>query len=1204
MSANLKHAPFLLAVIATATTALLPCAPATADDTELFVGEAVTAPAGRPNILFILDTSGSMDADVVTQVPYDPNGDFGNAYDNNRIYYKRGSQSLPPCNADDADRDWNDDGTRDCDRSTYRQWIDKPKFVCNAASANLTTPGFAIVNKAAQWKNPSGSSNDKWDVLVSGVGNMWVECKDDAGVHGQAATGNTWAANKANGPWSSSSANKVDWNTTGEANVTFYTGHYLNWARSPTTSRTRLEIMQEAATNLLDSMANNVNVGLMRYSNDSSSNADGGMVMHPVEAIEDARAPMKALINGFQASGWTPLSETLYEAHQYYSGGNVVWGRTSDRFRPPDDSDTPSVGTACVSGSCTGSDAKYISPAAEESCQRNYIVFLTDGLPTRDVGSDSAIGSLIGRSCDVEPDSILEENGVGICTDDLARYMQENDILGTAGFQNITTYWVGLEIATGQAFLEQAAAAGGGKFYPASNSAELTQVFTEIISRILSESQTFTAPTVAVNAFNRTQNLNYLYMSLFKPSQRYRWEGNLKKYRIDQSGVLYDAAGNTAIDPATGFFKSGAKSYWSDVVDGADAELGGAAGELTDPDPTKRTIYTMFGAESGALTQELSALKLPANLATANELLFGVASGTALPDRPTDTVGLDGLIDWAYGYDVLDEDGDNDTTEARLSMGDPLHSRPAAVIYGGPENNPDLTLYATTNDGYLHAIDADDGTELWSFVPKEMLDRLEPLLENDDVAATGRVYGLDGTLEIVRIDRDGDGTIESSDGDHVYLYFGMRRGGFHYYALDVTNRSAPTLMWRIGRADSGISAGSSKELPGVGQTWSTPTFAKVNVRSGMTITARNVLIFGGGYDTGQDTIGYTEDGDGNRIFMVDALTGALIWRAGPTADTTAEFRHDRMLNAIPGEVRVIDLTGDGFADRMYAADLGGRVWRFDIRNGQEPDDLVMGGVFASLGTGDLSVRTGGTANTSNRRFFYAPDVALVTSGASNFLSVSIGSGHREKPITDTTVDNRFYSLRDHNVFTQVQSSQYKSTCGPSETSPCHQIITDGDTRLVDVTSTMTPTIPAGGAGWKMNLEDDAEKVLAESRTFQNRIYFTTYSPEEREYNPEICVSTVGLNRLYVVDVLTGKPVINWSSPTDPPDSLDDRFKELAQGSIAPEALFVFPTPYDADPDDGVTPPAVPPICLVGLESCGTGLLNPPVRTYWERTGSD
>jgi len=136
----------------------------------------------------------------------------------------------------------------------------------------------------------------------------------------------------------------------------------------------------------------------------------------------------------------------------------------------------------------------------------------------------------------------------------------------------------------------------------------------------------------------------------------------------------------------------------------------------------------------------------------------------------------------------------------------------------------------------------------------------------------------------------------------------------------------------------------------------------------------------------------------------------------------------------------------------------------------------------------------------------------------------------------------------------------------------------------------------------MNLQDTGEKVLAESRTFQNSIYFTSYSPEQRAYNPEYCVATVGLNRLYVVDAASAKPVLNFDVATAGVTSVSDRSKELAQGSIAPEAIFVFPTP-DSDVNNP-NPPAVPPICLVGLESCGSGLNNPPVRTYWQQRGTN
>ena len=1213
------------AVLSAAT--LFAVQPAVADDTELFIGQAVAPPTARPNIMFIMDTSGSMGSDVESQAPFDPSVTWDGDFDKNRLYWKLNTQTKPPCEDSGDAEHWNDDdgdgaigngphGTfagdiQDCENNQYKQWVDDDAFKCNAAMASINSTGFGVVAKSAMWRDRSGTTNDRWENLrEDGHSDTdYVECGADAGVHGVSSSSTKrYAANGSNGPWSSSSSAKIDWSTTGQSLVTYYSGNYLNWVKSPFITRTRLEIMQDAAKNLLDNMEDNVNVGLMRYSRD----AHGGMVTRAIDKIETNRAGMKADIDSWTDGGNTPLSETLYEAHQYFTGGNVVWGLTSDTNTS--DPKVPSVGASCVTGSCTPAGKKYKSPMTE-SCQKNFIVYLTDGLPTTDNESNAAIKGLIGHDCTVEPAADLED-GTGYCLDDLAKYMQETDLQApsTNGRQNVTSYWIGFgsDVAKGTRLLELVGSGGGGGFYTASNTAELTEAFTEIVSRILSQTSTFTAPTVAVNAFNRTQNLNYLYMSVFKPSQQYRWLGNIKKYRITPAGAIRDANNNLAVDPNTGFFVEGSRSIWSDVTDGPDAELGGAAGELTDP--TNRKIYTMTGAESGTLTQYLSDLKSPSTPAAwtmVNQLFFGSSSTTPLANRPSSTIGFNGLIDWAYGHDVDDEDGDSNTTEPRADMGDPLHSRPATVIYGGPADDPDLTLYATTNDGYLQAINARNGQELWSFVPKEMLGRFEELLLNED--ASTREYGLDGSVEVVRLDRNGNGTIEPSgtdidasgtieddEKDKVYLYFGMRRGGYHYYGLDVTVRSAPKLMWRIGRADSGIAVGSSNELPGVGQTWSAPQAARVNVnRSWGSNVDKMVLIIGGGYDIAQDTIAYTADGVGNHVYMVDALTGNLIWRAGPTADTGAQLKLAKMTNSIPGEVRVVDLTGDGYADRLYAADLGGRVLRFDLRNGQTPANLAYGGVFASIGMGDDSDHL---PTTGNRRFFFAPDVSFIKSNGVTWINVAIGSGHREKPITDDVVINRFYSLRDHNVFSPVITTQYKDTCLATETLPCHQIIVDNDTRLVDVTSDITPTIPTGGAGWKMNLTDTYEKVLAESRTFQNRIFFTTYSPEQRAFNEEFCVATVGLNRLYVVDAATGKPVVNYDTATSGVTSVSDRSKELAQGSISPEAIFIFPTP-DPDPNDPNAPqPAVDPICLIGLESCGTGLANPPVPTFWQQRG--
>jgi type IV pilus assembly protein PilY1 len=1169
-----------------------------ADDTELLAGPTVTPPTNRPNILFVLDTSGSMDSPV-TGV-YDPAVTYAGACTDDKIYWREGTGDAPAC--------------------TTSQWVYRNAFKCNSAMADLNAQGRTSGTlRSVQWRIRAPGNPNRWDRITNTLHDdpNWVECRNDRGVHGNGVDASrlypadntaTSGSGSTRGPWNSSSSASI-WNSDTSRNGSsylFYTANYLNWYYGPTGVSTRIAVMKTVLNQVLDGL-DGVNAGLMRYSNNRGESGDpyderarGGMVVNQMQPIETNRAAMKGSINSWNAWGMTPLSETLYEATQYLRGGAVVFGNSS-RFSPNSGDAFPSVAASRQAGNSN----LYDSPM-DLNCQKTYIVFLTDGLPTSDNEADADIQALTGATC--------SGTGNGRCLEELSGYLFSSDLRAdVAGQQNVTSYWIGFgDISSGATLLESTATAGGGQFYGAADTPQLIDALTAIIASISNDSTSFTAPTVAVNAFNRTQNLNDLYISVFRPGSAYRWLGNFKKYRIRPDGVIIDSNNVPAVESATGFFSQNAQSFWSTVIDGREAEKGGAASKLTDP--ATRTIYSNLTAESGVLSEELSELKDSSNLLLANTLLLEVASSTAVAGRPTP----EDLVDWAYGYDRYDANADGTYTDVRADMGDPLHSRPGAVIYGGPANNPDLTLYATTNDGVLHAIDAQadlnnttvGGTERWAFMPRELLPRIEKLI--DETAVASRGYGLDSSVEVLRLDRNGNGTIEPNgtdiDGsggppeddekDRVYLFFGMRRGGSHYYAIDVTDRDAPRLMWRIGENDAHIAVTDPEFLPGVGQTWSAPTIARVNV-SGHSFTDnpdKFVLIFGGGYDTTQDQIPYQVDGVGNRVYVVDAISGELLWRAGPTTDTGAELKLAKMTNSIPGEVRAVDLTGDGFADRMYASDLGGRIWRFDIFNGQAPSSLVTGGVFASLGVGDSATKP----DASNRRFFYAPDVALLKNGSQNWINVAIGSGPREKPVTDTTVVNRFYSLRDYNVFTPLTSAQYKSSC-VSETPPCHQIITDADP--VDVTTDVNATIPASGPGWKLTLVRNGEKALAESRTFQNKVYFTTFVPTQVSTDPAACSTRFGINRLYIVDAATADPVENFDTTVAGATEASDRSKELAQrGTIAPEAIFVFPTP-DAD-SNNPNPPAVPPICLVGLETCGTGLLNPPVRTYWQQRGTN
>ena len=67
--------------------ALLTGMPAVADDTELLLINPDPAQNPKPNVLFILDTSGSMNTEQATLDPYDSAIDYGGACDSSKFYW-------------------------------------------------------------------------------------------------------------------------------------------------------------------------------------------------------------------------------------------------------------------------------------------------------------------------------------------------------------------------------------------------------------------------------------------------------------------------------------------------------------------------------------------------------------------------------------------------------------------------------------------------------------------------------------------------------------------------------------------------------------------------------------------------------------------------------------------------------------------------------------------------------------------------------------------------------------------------------------------------------------------------------------------------------------------------------------------------------------------------------------------------------------
>lgn len=1134
----IRSMPLLLGLLPSVALVL----PAYADDTEIFYGQ--TTANSAPNIMFILDTSGSMGT-VVNSVStdYDPNTSYTTQGTGScsglsgRIFYAQSGNGTPACNGN---------------------YFTTSQLKCKQAMTPLGTGGTGKYGPDAliRW-GASGNNKYSWNRnLDNNSGD--VECLADNGVDGNLTTTNPYptnaSPNSSTAVWVSSS-NSSYWSGGQQRSYILFNANYIVWYnqfRTVATS-TRMSIMKDAATDLLNSMTG-VNVGLMRY----DSNASGGMVAYPVSPIETARSSIISALNSYSAGGNTPLSETLYESYLYFKGGTVDFGQNSSPFH--------SVDGSRVGG--TSTSTTYDSPS-DYSCQKNAIVYLTDGLPTEDYEADTKIKGLTNFStlsstpangttpamsgCDT---TYSNGNGNGgQCLGALAAYMYNADLRSDIDDQqNVKSYFIGFgsDFATGGSlttafsYLDTAAMRGTGNqtgAFTASDVDDLTTTLTKIVTDVKGENFSFTAPTVAVNAFNRTQTLNELYVSVFQPTNTTHWPGNVKKYKLkaksDGSSEIVDDGDHAAIDTSTDYFLDSAQSVWSASADGKVVTSGGAANKI--PSPSTRNLYTYItGSGSTTLTATDNSFSTANTLITTTRL--GI-DGTSDPVR-------DKLINWSRG----DADGSTTTTsDVRHVMGDPVHAQPGIVIYSGTASAPVGVIYQPTNDGYLHAIDTSTGEELWAFIPQESIGQLKDLYENE--ISGPKHYALDGSVRVYKYDADGDGLVESASGDKVYIYFSQGRAGSTYYALDVTDKNSPKFMW----------SKDSSNLSGLGQSWSRPTLAQVSISGASQNSKKLVLIFGGGYDSAkEDSTNYqTTDNFGNRIFMLDAVSGALLWSAGNTSANNLNL--SRMDHAIPSDVSVIDLDGDGFADRMYVGDMAAQLWSFDIYNGKSASGtgtnaLVTGGVIASLGTYSESPHT--IANT--RRFYYTPDVSYMrNTGGNPYFNIAIGSGYRGHPL-NTTIHDRFYSIRQYSPFAKLTQAQYDAL----------SIITESD--LTDVTTTVNPSMNVNAKGWFMQLNQPndswvGEKVLAGATTYNGIIYFPTYTPSLT--NSDSCIPK-NTNRIYAVGIADAKP--SWpsgtatgsGSSTSNGSSVLDRFQTTKLPGIASDVMVLFPAGQPSQCMDG------------------------------------
>ncbi len=728
--------------------------------------------------------------------------------------------------------------------------------------------------------------------------------------------------------------------------------------------------------------------------------------------------------------------------------------------------------------------------------------------------------------------------------DEWAQFLYKTDINAAAGVQNAQVFTIDVfrdfPDTAQSALLSSMAKYGGGKYFQATNESAILDAMRRVMVEIQSVSEVFASASLPINATNRSQNENQVFIGLFKPDggAKPRWYGNLKRYQIGLFGdeaKLADKNGLDAVDAttsgfinlcATSFWSTDSGTYWSvpntpgscttssfdrlsDVPDGPMVEKGGVAevlrlGNNPPQDRTNatyavnRTIYTCPDYASCTFGSAPHA--------------FNSTNVTTAALGATDSTEAASIVDYTLGKDVggstgvapavvtgLPENsvsvaGDaTSTQDARANIhGDVTHSRPLPVNYGGSTG---VVMFYGSNDGMFRAVQGSTGKELWAFVAPEHHTRLRRLFKNDPLIAYPTV---DTDLHPLPKDYFFDGSaglFQNADNSKIWIYSTMRRGGRVVYAFDVTSATAPVLKWRVGCPNLTDDTGCTTGFTQMGQTWSFPNVALVR---GFHATTPAVII-GGGYDSCEDadtktpSCGSTK---GNAVYIINGDTGALL----------KSFSTDR---AVAGDVTLIDRNFDGYADHAYVLDTGGNLYRIDL---VDPSSL------AARAAAAWTITKIARTNGSGRKFLFGP-AALPTGGQ---VYLSMASGDRERPLVTNypygataaaAVTNRAYMYVDRFATSGLPVDLDGATMND---------FTSGS-------SCATQLDVSSPDGWFFNLNAGrGEQGVNQSTIFGGLIFFSTNRPDTST-SATSCRANLGIANGYAVNLLNASGAVGTAA---------------------------------------------------------------------------
>ncbi|MEM7139276.1 MAG: hypothetical protein AAF500_22080 [Myxococcota bacterium] len=605
--------------------------------------------------------------------------------------------------------------------------------------------------------------------------------------------------------------------------------------------------------------------GLYSYGNDAPFSFPGALTTYMINAgARSASAPEGGLVSMGDDS--TASMNTTNASIQATILGDAGLGKNP--LRPF--GATPTAALVADLQFFTQNDPDFVAKVADPgpgdpffSCRKRSAILITDGFPNGDMRGSPVECELLGApvgptGCPYEEVLTTVDQMVGVDQD-----LDEFYVIGFALDGDPA------EVAAVTDLLNQIALVGGT--VEARLVADRAELVTEL-SDILNEQNRGATSRTGPALTGLTPGLIQAeFISGFNPSENTSdpWDGVLERRRVICDGVT------PVQQPVTDNDRFQLKLN-NQTTAPSDVQPFSSDGGVTFGGTFSRNLWTVLPADPANINRHLvgngkedidilgddafdtlpdsaEIRNVPAgefNTAISPEYFFGVGS--------TDTAQRDTIVNYIHGTPgsgrenerlgdiyhsqpaivgpIIDDTEDQSYNNWRLGFAhqespDPLETTPNWALNQRPR-----VIYASTNDGIIHAFLADDydpnvftsgnnldefacadgldaGAELWGFIPPMFLDDLDDLL-----AGGSKQWFADGNIVVRDLydvrkfpTDDGSGDADSiASATNVWrtvLFLSFRNGGNGMIALDVTNPCKPEFMWQFTADDLGDTYG-------------------------------------------------------------------------------------------------------------------------------------------------------------------------------------------------------------------------------------------------------------------------------------------------------------------------------------------------------------------------------------------------------------